>query len=178
MLTMAIKTTEIVQMISAGLALAAAIASWLSVRLSYKAFRTGLRPQLDGYWDFDDVRGVLLVVHNTGGGIAREPYCYAVAGEQKFSKRIVKTGPLRPGEHASILLKGVSATDHSDDIANVLCCQDWSRKWHVWARDGRHGLIRTKLWKSPLGVDAADAFHRMYPKISTAGLQEGDSPRV
>lgn len=159
----ALKTSEVVQMIAAGLAAIAACASWASVWQSRRAFKIGLLPQLEGYWDNDVERGVLVAIHNTGGGIARDPILYIVTDGRGFKGRVVKTGPLLPGQGQRIVLAGASRPQSADEIAGVICCSDWERKWHVWAWDGRHALMRDRLRRSPERLDPTQALRLMYP---------------
>ncbi len=158
-----LKTAEVVQMVAAALAAIAACASWASVWQSRRAFKTGLSPHLDGYWNNDFDGGVLVAIHNTGGGIARNPYLYVVTDGRGFKDRIVQTGPLRPGQEQRIVLVGASRPRSTDEIAGVICCQDWEHRWHVWAWDGRHALLRDRVRRSPERLDPDRALRVMYP---------------
>lgn len=158
---MALKTTEWAQVAAPVFAAFAAGASWAAVRQSHKAFATSQLPQLIGDWDNDAEDAPSLVIHNTGGGVAYDPYFYVLDGDSKVDGRIVKTGPLLAGRGATVFTRFAKRPPGSSDpILGVLFCRDWQGHWHVWSWDGRHKLLRHA---SPT-ILRADALHALYPE--------------
>lgn len=171
------KTADVVQVAAPVLAAVAASASWAAVWQSRKAFKTSLLPQLDGYWDNDSDASVRLEIHNTGGGVARDPYFYVIGEDRVAEGRIVKTGPLRPGQKQR-LSTDLPRLDAGSEIVGVLCCLDWAGRWHVWSWDGRHKRLRDRLRRSPHELDVTKALRLMHPKASLGELAQGTWDRI
>lgn len=165
----ALKTVEWAQVGATAFAAVAAIASWVAVRQSRRAFEDTLLPRLVGVWKEPAASGgrVQLEIANTGNGFAYAASFYVISGSQYVRGRITETGLMLPQEvvHIGAQLPVID----TQTIIGVLFCEDLHGHWHVWSWAGKHRRPRIRLGWHVKSLDWERAIHTHFPNETNVG---------
>lgn len=173
----AIDLSEAAQVAAAAFAALAAAASWATVAHARKTWRAGARPHLNGQVVkiADDPVGptVGLLIHNSGGGLAKGVGFLIVAGDS-YVQGYAGTGFLRPGEAADIRTQlPPDAVETGESAIGMVACRDVNEDGWIWNMRGDRKASRRRWWRRghryKTGEEMLAVFH---PDVDLSQLRE------
>ncbi|MGN6816891.1 MAG: hypothetical protein ACTHK3_12540 [Solirubrobacterales bacterium] len=155
--------------ITAGLALAAAAASWASVFQSRKQIRASLEPDIQTIIEGGQGNSHIgLMIRNTGGGTAKRLLFVATIGEDGKSIGRMGVGFLPPNYGIRIVFAYSGAELDDGDVAVVVVSSDTREFAHAWSHLSGHKVFRTRFRRRHREISAKEAFGHFFPKIDLA----------